>query len=199
MGYNYLSSTNTRNNDMANEVDNSEDIIDSRDVIARIDELEADIESWEEDLGDHRIEIEDKESEIEELEDKSQELDDEKDAGEIAEIENAVDSLRSEIQELEDNIRVIENDIEEANEELKPIKSLADDAESYAPDWSYGAALIHDSYFEEYAKELVQDIGDLPQDIPSYIENNIDWEGVASDIQIDYASVDFDGVEYWIR
>jgi len=199
MGYNYLSLTNIGNNIMANEVDNSEDIIDSRDVIARIDELESDISGWEEDTNDHRIEIEDKEAEIDELEDKSQELDDEDDADEIAEIENAVDSLRSEIQELEDNITTIENDIAEANEELEPIKSLAEDAEGYAPDWEYGTALIRDSYFEEYAKDLIQDIGDLPQDIPSYIENNIDWEGVASDIQMDYTSVDFDGVEYWLR
>lgn len=184
---------------MAYQVDNSEDVIDSRDVIARIDELESDISGWEDDIEDHQTDIADKESEITDEEASSSELDDDKDADEIAEIENNIESLQSDIDSMEDNINTIRNDITEAQEELNPLKELASDAEGYSADWSYGEALIRDTYFEEYAKQLVQDIGVLPDNIPGYIENNIDWEGVASDIQMDYTSVDFDGVEYWIR
>lgn len=184
---------------MPNEISNSEDIIDSRDVIARVDELESDIESWNEDLNDHRIEITDKVDEIEELEDRSQELDDDKDEAEIAEIENLVDSLNSEIDDIESNITTIEFDIAEAQDELDPIKSLAEGCEGYAADWNYGEALIRDSYFEEYCKELVSDIGDLPATLPGYIENNIDWSGVADDLRIDYTSIDFNSITYWIR
>jgi hypothetical protein len=84
-------------------------------------------------------------------------------------------------------------------EELRNLLSLQEEAEGYSEDWKYGSTLIRDSYFAEYAEELVRDIGDLPQDLPSYIENNIDWDGVADDIKVDYTSVDFDGVEYWVR
>ena len=184
---------------MANEVDNSEDIIDSRDVIARIAELESDIESWEGDIEEHQNEIIDLESEIISKELESSELDDDIDAFELEELEDNIENLQSDIDSIEDNISTIRNDITEAEEELTPLTELASYAENYAGDWQYGEALIRDSYFTEYAKQLVTDIGDLPFNLPGYIENNIDWSGVADDIQMDYTSVDFDGVEYWIR
>ena len=186
---------------MASSIDNSEDIIDSRDVIARIEELESDIEGWNEDIEEELEEISNKETEIEELESEIEILNERiEDVAEMLEERtNNIEALRSDIVDIEDNIKTVRADIEEAEEELAPLKSLADEAEGYAPDWNYGATLIRDDYFEQYAKQLVQDIGDLPVEIPSYIENNIDWEGVASDIQADYTSVDFDGEEYWIR
>ena len=82
-------------------------------------------------------------------------------------------------------------------DELKALEALAEEAEGYAPDWKHGATLIRDSYFVDYAEELCKDIGDMPQDIPSYIE--IDWEKTAENIQVDYTSVEFDGVTYWVR
>lgn len=84
-------------------------------------------------------------------------------------------------------------------EELRILEELADEASSNCNEWGEGAQLIRDSYFTEYAREFVQDMGDLPSSLPSYIENNIDWDGVANDIQDDFSSVNFDGVEYWIR
>lgn len=74
---------------------------------------------------------------------------------------------------------------------VKEINACAgDDAED-------GVTLIRDSYFESYARELVEEIGDLPKGIPHYIE--IDWERTAANIQQDYTSVEFDGVTYWVR
>jgi len=183
---------------MAQSVDNSEDIIDSRDVIARIEELESDISGWEDDIEEHQTEIIDKEDEIETLENESQELDDEEDADRIAEIENEIDSLRSDIQSMEDNISTIRNDIEEAQEELDPIKSLAEDAEGYSADWNYGEALIRDSYFIEYAQQLAEDIGAI-DDNANWPNTCIDWDKAADELQMDYTCVDFDGVDYWIR
>jgi hypothetical protein len=81
--------------------------------------------------------------------------------------------------------------------ELAALESLAEEAEGYADDWKYGAALIRESYWVEYVQELLEDIGDLPKDLPHYIE--IDWEKTARNIQVDYTSVDFDGVTYWVR
>lgn len=87
----------------------------------------------------------------------------------------------------------------EEKEELENLCRLRDDLEGYCSDWKYGVTLIRDSYFREYAEELVKDIGDLPKDLPWYIESNIDWKGVADDVRQDYTSGDFDGVTYWAR
>jgi len=83
-------------------------------------------------------------------------------------------------------------------EEFEALKKLEDEA-SGSPDWEYGEILIRESYFTEYCKELCQDIGDMPKELPWYIANHIDWEGVAREIKQDYMEVDFDGVSYFIR
>lgn len=84
--------------------------------------------------------------------------------------------------------------------ELTALCALRDDLlEGYCDDWKYGVALIRDDYFQVYAEELVKDIGDLPEDLPWYIQSNIDWKGVADDIRQDYTRGEFDGVTYWAR
>lgn len=87
-------------------------------------------------------------------------------------------------------------------EELKQLEDLLSDLQGsggdheWEGDW-YPVTLIRDSYFEDAMRELVQDIGDLPKDIPSYLV--IDWEKTAENLQQDYSSVDYDGVTYWYR
>lgn len=165
---------------MSNEVNNMQDIIDSRDVIARIEELESDREYITSKLDELKEEL----SDIDNLpEDEVNQVD--------------IDSLKEQIEELESELQ--EWDESEDAQELKILQELASEAEDYASDWRHGEQLIRDSYFVDYCIELVQDIGDLPKDLPKYIEYNIDWEGVARDIQQDYTSVDFDGIDYWIR
>jgi hypothetical protein len=69
----------------------------------------------------------------------------------------------------------------------------------YVTDWEDGATLIHSDYFATYIKEMVSDIGDLPSDLPSYIESNIDWEGVADDMKVDYCDVLVNGQTFYVR
>lgn len=69
--------------------------------------------------------------------------------------------------------------------------------EQWRGDW-YPLTLIHDSYFATYARELVEDIGDVPDGFPHYIV--IDWEATAENIRQDYSSIEgFDGETYWYR
>lgn len=87
-------------------------------------------------------------------------------------------------------------------EELDALETLMAEMKGYGGDeqWRgdwYPLTLIRDSYFEDYAQELVQDIGDMPNGLPSYIV--IDWEATARSIRMDYSSIDFDGVTYWYR
>jgi hypothetical protein len=125
---------------MTREISNSDDIIDSRDVIARIEELES----------------------IEGIEEKIDNLEDDDDA-----------------------------------KELVALRELAGEAEGYAPDWTYGATLIRESYWTEYVQELLEDCGELPRDLPGYIV--IDWDATTRNIKVDYTEVDFDGVTYLVR
>ena len=146
------------------KVSNSDDIIDSRDVIERITEL-SDLQSI----------LEDAKNELE-----SADTDEERD-----EAQEAVDESEMDFGEDED-------------EELAALLALQDEASGYSNgDWPHGATLVRDSYFTEYAEDLVKDIGDLPRNIASYLV--IDWEATAENIKQDYTKVDFDGEAYWIR
>jgi hypothetical protein len=134
--------TTTRTPD---EITNSQDIIDSRDVIARIEYLE----------------------------------------GELLNEDGELDT------DTEDE------DYRDMAAELRNLQELQSEAEGYTSDWQYGSTLIRDSYFTEYTEDLCKDIGDVPREIPWYIE--INWEATAEHIKQDYTLVDFDGVEYWVR
>ena len=144
------------------EISNTQDVIDSRDVIKRIEELEAEKQELEEIL-DGLV----------------------KEWGEVEEKEEAAEALI----EWKDNY----------GEELEVLKKLAKDGEDYAPDWIHGAGLIHEDYFTEYCEELCKDIGDIPKELPWYIANHIDWDGVADEIKQDYTEIDFDGETYYVR
>lgn len=76
--------------------------------------------------------------------------------------------------------------------------ALQDEAEGYAADWKYGEALIRDSYFKRYAMELAEDIGAIPDDA-KWPCTCIDWDKAARELQMDYTSVEFAGITYWVR
>ena len=41
---------------------------------------------------------------------------------------------------------------------------------------------------ETFVQELLEDVGDMPKDMPFYI--HIDWEGTARDVMMDYFEID---------
>ena len=137
---------------------NTDAVIDSRDVIARIEDLEdalRDLEDAADDAAD--------------------------DSARAAEILAEIDAWKA----------------GEDGQELNALQALAAEAADYADDWQHGATLISLEYWPTYAQELVEDIGDLPRNIPSYIV--IDWEATAGNLQADYTEVDFDGATYLVR
>lgn len=86
--------------------------------------------------------------------------------------------------------------------ELDALLLLMDDLkgnggdEQWRGDW-YPVTLIRDCHFKYYAQDLLTDCGDLPSDLPHYIE--IDWDATARNIRMDYMSTKIDGVTYWFR
>jgi len=128
-------------------VDNGTETIDSRDIIARIEELETERDTYDGERGEER------------------------DPWTAVYPEDAA--------------------------ELAALHKLATEAEGYAADWEYGEILIRDDYFTDYAREMLEDCGTIPRDLPSWVK--IDWEATARNVRMDYTAVDFDGVTYWIR
>jgi hypothetical protein len=84
-------------------------------------------------------------------------------------------------------------------EEYVAIRNFCDDISNYCSDFEYGVSIIHENYFQEYCRELVEDVGDLPRGIPAYIENNIDWSGVADDLKVAYSEAEYNGDTYYFR
>lgn len=144
---------------MSRDISNSDDVIDSRDVIERIKELE-----------------------------------DEREAA----IEEAVETMGEEDNEEEVRQTAADNWDDTADgDALKALKALEEEA-SGSPDWRYGETLIRDSYFEDYAQELAEDIGAIDPKA-NWPTRCINWEQAAEELKQDYTAVEFDGVTYWIR
>lgn len=68
--------------------------------------------------------------------------------------------------------------------------------EQWRGDW-YPITLIRDSYFTSYAQELADDIGGEGRNNWPY--NCVDWNQAARELQMDYSTVEFNGVTYWYR
>jgi len=135
------------------EINNRENVLDSRNIIARLEELESDFEDWKEE----------QENELGKWDENSPQE------------------------------PVQDSDFDDWDE-LETLRDLAEQCKD-GGDWEYGEVLIHEDYFVEYCREMLDDIGNLPW----YIENNIDWKGVAEDLKVDYIEVDFAGENYLIR
>lgn len=87
---------------------------------------------------------------------------------------------------------------EDEESELTALTELAEAGSCYAEDWSYGATLIRDSYFQTYAEELADDLSLLAHE-GQWPYTCIDWEAAARGLQQDYTSITFDGIDYWVR
>lgn len=140
-------------------IENTEDVIDSRDVIARIEELKDQLE---------------------------------------AEHEDQETTLSFEYWIQDENNSQNPDDVKE----YRALLALADEAED-SSDWIHGEQLIRRSYFVDYISELIHDCYELPKDMNSgkwpYSHLTFDYEAAANEAEVDYMSVDFDGVEYLIR
>lgn len=118
------------------------------------------------------------------------------------EISGDVFDIRDVIKRFEELEDIEERD-EEEQEEFVSLESFLEEMagnggdEQWRGDW-YPVTFIADSYFEEYAQELAEDIGAINRDA-TWPNNCIDWERAASELQSYYSSVDFNDTTYWYR
>ena len=127
----------------ATQLDLTADVIDVRDIIARIEELEGLIE------------------------------------GEgCADTANEYDREHGELLDILDELKGYGGD------------------EQWRGDW-YPVTLVADHHFTDYAREMLEDCGTIPRDLPDWVE--IDWQATARNVRTDYAPADVDGRTYWYR
>lgn len=114
----------------------------------------------------------------------------------ISNMDDVIDSrdIIERIQELTDECESSYLDYDDYME-LCTLYDLAEECADYSRDWEYGETLIRRSYFEDYIDEMVEDCYELPKDMPSWMSINLDYNA----LEMDYTSVDFDGIEYLIR
>lgn len=154
---------------------NMHDVLDVRSLIERIEELEAERQQ----LQDHVDECEDAYS--------YHDSDDTQSTPEWEDLKTA----RAQLQEWDNG---------PDNQERVNLMTIMEELrggggdEQWRGDW-YPITLIRDSYFEEYMDQLIDDIGDIPRDLPAYMRIELDY----SMLQQDYTSIDIDGVDYWYR
>lgn len=141
---------------MADSINNSEDLIDVRNIIERFEELE----------------------------------DEQNDLAEAAQAEDATADDRAALAEWkEDN----GDELAELEDLLGELAGNGGD-EKWRGDW-YPVSLIRESYFETAMDELLEDIGDIPKNLPSYLRIKIDYDA----LQMDYTSVEIGNITYWYR
>ena len=110
-----------------------------------------------------------------------------------------LEDLRQKIAEARSDLESWDEESLEA-EELKVLAALLEDLkggggeEKWRGDW-YPITLILDSYFETAMDDLLEDIGTLPKDIPSYLEIVVNYDA----LQQDYSSVEYGDNLYWYR
>lgn len=183
---------------------NSDDVIDSRDVIKRIEELDSErqdlidaVEAAVEALNDARQARAAAMADADGDRESAERADEAAYDAEVA-LKDAKAALLEWTGNLDDvaGVEVIEPS-DEARE-LAELESLQEQCDGYFSDWTRGATLIADSYFEEYARELASDIGAIQRDV-GWPCDCIDWAQAAGELKMDYTEVDFGGVSYQIR
>jgi len=86
---------------------------------------------------------------------------------------------------------------EDLADELEKLQELEKDARAMS-DWQYGATLVRDSYFLDYAQETAEhNMAD--EGPPAWPNNHIDWEAASEELKMHYSEVSFSGVTYWAR
>lgn len=88
---------------------------------------------------------------------------------------------------------------DDERDELDMLRKLQDETEGYSGDsWRDGVFFIAADDFEDYARELAEDIGAIDRNA-DWPLSYIDWEAAADALTQDYTSCEIAGRDYWYR
>lgn len=176
---------------MAAHVTLHDDIIDSRDIESRIDELEAlkeAVDEAKEAVDERRAELVEQFGGEEETDLRPREWADLCDTDEelIALIKAHAEAEQELIDEMD------------GDDELEQLQEVRTEVDGYSREWRSGVTLINDDYFERYAEQLADDLG-LISNTAQWPATCIDWKRAAEELKSDYSSVDIGSETYWYR
>jgi predicted nuclease with TOPRIM domain len=164
------------------EINWSDETIDSREVIARQEELISEAETLQ-------LKVDDLIAEIKELETE----------GETSLTYEKLETLREALSEAESELYDFEELYGGELEELASVVSQGEDS----PDWVYGEALIHEDYFEDYIKDQISDCYVMPEEFTSgkwpWNHMEMDWYSAAEEAKQDYSEIEINGNILYIR
>ena len=121
-------------------------------------------------------------------------------------------TFEKEIEDFDELTEIVDNseneDVQEwrydNSDDFEHIEEI-DELEDEISEFSFGETLIPNDDFTEYCREMIDDcysLKDVPyslKDVPGFIKDNINWEGVALDLEVDYTNVTYQGKSYLVR
>ena len=129
-----------------------------------------------------------------------------------SDLQERIDDLESELSDAEEGVEEAESiaDKEQAREilqqwrddygeELQKLQKFAEEISGYCPDYNHGETLIKEDHFEDYARELAEEISDSAMRNAGWPYNCNDWEKAADELKGDYTSAELDGTTYYFR
>ena len=158
------------------------DYLDVRDIIERYCELEDERQSLVCAIDGAKENLADAKDDTSALAD---------DAEELADLQTEVDKATEALEEW--NFSLAGEEFTVLEELLNDLRDKGGDHQ-WEGDW-YPVSLIRDSYFTRARDELLEDIGELPKNLPSYLKIEVDYDA----LQQGYSSVEYNGVTYWAR
>lgn len=103
-----------------------------------------------------------------------------------------LDEIDTEIEEAQEN-----ND-KDWEDELDGERLEIEEIEGYCEDFRHGETMIPVDDFEDYARELANDIGAIDPNA-GWPTGHIDWEKAARELAMDYTEVEYKGTSYYVR
>jgi antirestriction protein len=109
--------------------------------------------------------------------------------------EAALEIASEEVTDAESNLEAAESDFgNDEKEELDELETL----ENEISEFKHGETMIPENDFEDYARELAEDIGAISGN-EEWPCNCIDWERAARELVMDYSTVEYQGDTYLVR
>ncbi len=164
------------------EIDWNEEIINSKDIIARHEELTSESENLQ-------FNIDDLLDEIREIKGGNISTHD------LYRLEKLNELLETAKEELI-------NFDSEHKEELINLEEAIEGGEN-SPDWIRGESLISEDYFEDYIRDKINETYEMPAEFESgkwpWCHMMMDWESAAEDAKGDYNEIEISGNTFYIR
>ena len=107
-----------------------------------------------------------------------------------------IENIRLEMGQIDEWVDEYDDEFNILRDVLRELRGQGGD-EQWQGSW-YPCTLIKEDYFEEYARQLAEDVGSITDNM-TWPCNFIDWQEAAEQLQMDYSSIEIAGTTFWYR